>query len=623
MNSVADSIRIAKLSGFGRGKDQTFEKSSVSFGTDPNCDVRFDATWDKTVSPRHATIEKRSDGWWIIDQSRDGCWIDGRRVQQEKLQPGAVVELGKGGPRVRIDSGQAVVAAPSSFQTSKPELLKHPATQSVQSPSAPSFVREGTSPAARPFAPTAIHHGDGKRLAPWLALAALLVIAAIIGGVWITRKPATQEHVGFDGRDLSASHVGKVITTATAAPGAIAEWQPVVDMGEEIFPSFLVAAATMKESPFDALNDSPTRLGDKRGIVGVEIVNPTAHSKVRVELGENEIMRASTYEAELPAAGETYRIYPSPNYRFDVLERIKQTTPLSIAMSVSLNGTSLGQKAKTVRIASINDCPFAVALDDGSDQPKAVPMDWMFAAYVNENHPISDELRKEALKSGIVPAFMGYQGDADAVYKQVFAIWYVLQRRGVRYSNITTTPGASKEVYSQYVRFIDQSINNSQANCVDGSVLFASILRQIGIEPILVLVPGHMFVGFYVDADGQQVDFLETTMIGNLPSSTSAPTENEKSAGFGRRPSAIKGILEPATDTGAGDKDSLQCFVAAIKAAREEYGQYFGDAGTAEKKSLYKYKYKSQTVRKDKANCQAIPVAQAREMGLMPIGYQP
>lgn len=612
---MPDSITISKLSGFGRGKDQAFEKSSITLGTDGSCDVRFDPAWDKTVSPRHATIEKRSDGWWITDQSRDGTWIDGQRVQQSKLNPGTVVELGKGGPRVRIDTASGA-AKPAAVQTSKPEIFTRPPVSSGDPITTATRKPAREIPVAR-TGPPPRDRDTSQLLKPVLALAALVLIVAVVGGVWLMRTPGGhQDRTGFGKREGFAKQVGQVVTTETAAPGATAEWRPVVDMGEEIFPSFIIASATMKESPFDSVNDSPARLGDKRGVIGVEIVNPAANSKVRVGIEENEVMHASVYEAELPTAGETYRIYPSPSYRFDALQKIKQTTPLSITVSVSLNGTSLGQKAKTIRVASINDCPFAVVTGGSADQPEAVRMDWMFAAYVNENHPISDELRKEALKTGIVPAFIGYQGDPDMVYKQVFAIWYVLQRRGVRYSNITTTPGSSKEVYSQYVRFIDQSINNSQANCVDGSVLFASILRQIGIDPILVLVPGHMFMGFYVDPDGKQADFLETTMIGQIPSNTDTPKE---SAGFGKTPTAIKGILEPAIDTGAGDKDSQQAFIAAIKTARQEYGQYFGDAGTAEKRSLYK----SRTVRKEKANCQALPVAKARDMGVMPIGYQP
>src|SRR5205814_10383736 len=66
---------------------------------------------------------------------------------------------------------------------------------------------------------------------------------------------------------------------------------------------------------------------------------------------------------------------------------------------------------------------------------------------------------------------------------QVLAVWAALQKRGIKYSSTTTTPGGSSEVYSQYIRFVDQSIDNTQANCADGSVLFASMLRKLSIKP--------------------------------------------------------------------------------------------------------------------------------------------
>jgi hypothetical protein len=64
------------------------------------------------------------------------------------------------------------------------------------------------------------------------------------------------------------------------------------------------------------------------------------------------------------------------------------------------------------------------------------------------------------------------------------------------------------------VRFIEESIDNKQANCVDGSVLLASILRKIDIHPFLVTVPGHMYMGFYLDAEGKMPLAIETTILG-------------------------------------------------------------------------------------------------------------
>jgi hypothetical protein len=84
----------------------------------------------------------------------------------------------------------------------------------------------------------------------------------------------------------------------------------------------------------------------------------------------------------------------------------------------------------------------------------------------------------------------------------------------VKYSSIPTSSAQSRAVISQHVRFPDETYQNRQANCVDGTVLFASVLYKLGINPQLVLMPGHMFLGFFMDAGRSQVQFLETTLIG-------------------------------------------------------------------------------------------------------------
>ena len=48
-------------------------------------------------------------------------------------------------------------------------------------------------------------------------------------------------------------------------------------------------------------------------------------------------------------------------------------------------------------------------------------------------------------------------------------------------------------------------------------MLFASLLYKIGIHPILVMKPGHMFVGYLLDEGHKQFEFLETTMFGAGP----------------------------------------------------------------------------------------------------------
>jgi hypothetical protein len=142
-----------------------------------------------------------------------------------------------------------------------------------------------------------------------------------------------------------------------------------------------------------------------------------------------------------------------------------------------------------------------------------------FAAYVNEENPMIDHLLREALNTRIVNRFLGYQGSPEAVDNQVYALWNVLQKRNFRYSSVSNTSLSSNVVFSQRVRTFDDALESSQINCVDGSVLFASLLRAINIEPILVRTPGHMFVGYYTDANHKDMKFLETTIVESSRSS--------------------------------------------------------------------------------------------------------
>ena len=113
-------------------------------------------------------------------------------------------------------------------------------------------------------------------------------------------------------------------------------------------------------------------------------------------------------------------------------------------------------------------------------------------------------------------------------------LWNILQKRNFRYSSVSNTSLSSNVVFSQRVRTFDDALESSQINCVDGSVLFASLLRAINIDPILVRTPGHMFVGYYTDNSHTDMNFLETTMIGDVDLDDFFPDEQLDSTMVGK-----------------------------------------------------------------------------------------
>ena len=290
-----------------------------------------------------------------------------------------------------------------------------------------------------------------------------------------------------------------------AQSSSTATWQPLFDL-DDLFPSFILATATAAASQ----NTSANYIGDPFGLVGIGVRTSADNTRIRMQIAIDQIADPTALETALGAQGE-YRIYPKIKYRYQTLSAIRQPLTVNVSISVSIDSAPPETRTATLRVRSINDAVTAVRLSNGTQSSKA----WTLVAFVNENHPAIDQILRQALNIPvpIVREFVGTQQGPQMVVNQVFAIWYLFQRLGFTYSSITTPSGFSDKVQSQTVRFLEDSVRTRQSNCIDGTVLFASILRKIGIEPFIVSIPGHAFLGFWMDNERKVPGFLETTAM--------------------------------------------------------------------------------------------------------------
>ena len=308
-------------------------------------------------------------------------------------------------------------------------------------------------------------------------------------------------------------------------------------LGGNVFPSAILSvAATDAEviPPADTLF-----VGNPKSLIAIRVKSDQANSLVRIELNETPFFARSVSEFVLPRAHAEYTIYPEVLWRYDALRDNVQAEPFSVVANVELNRHSLGQKVRTFSMRSINECLLGFVQRQPGGGSRFVSTRLFFAAYVNEEHPLIDQILREALDTRIVRRFLGYQGTATTVDKQVYALWHVLQKRKLRYSSISYSSLSSNFVYAQRVRTFEDAMASSQINCVDGSALFASLLRAINITPVLVQLPGHMFVGYYEDAERTKLTFLETTMIGDVDLDDYFPGERLDSTMVGKTQSQM------------------------------------------------------------------------------------
>lgn len=292
------------------------------------------------------------------------------------------------------------------------------------------------------------------------------------------------------------------------------DYELVDQLGGNLFPSAILSVATTNTQVIPPM--SGEYVGNPKSCVAIKLKSGHANTVVRIELAETPFYARSVSTFVLPKEHTEYIIYPDILWRYNALRDNEQAEPISVVSNVEVDGKDLGQKVRTFSVRSINECllGFNKQLPDG--RTRYVSTRLFYAAYVNEENPLIDKVLREALNTRIVRRFLGYQSTPEMVDKQVYALWYVLQKRNFKYSSVSYSSLSSNVVYAQRVRTFEDALNSSQINCVDGSVLFASLLRAINITPVLVQMPGHMFVGYYTDFAKKNLTFLETTMIGDV-----------------------------------------------------------------------------------------------------------
>ncbi|HEX9962653.1 MAG TPA: PrsW family glutamic-type intramembrane protease [Pyrinomonadaceae bacterium] len=104
-------LKITIQNGSMAGRTAELESGFLTLGRDLNCNVRFDLN-ERVVSSKHAFIEARPDGFYLTDNnSTNGTYVNGSRVQFHKLNPEDVFSLGREGIAVKV-----YVEAPPAFQ---------------------------------------------------------------------------------------------------------------------------------------------------------------------------------------------------------------------------------------------------------------------------------------------------------------------------------------------------------------------------------------------------------------------------------------------------------------------------------------------------------------------------
>lgn len=121
-------------------------------------------------------------------------------------------------------------------------------------------------------------------------------------------------------------------------------------------------------------------------------------------------------------------------------------------------------------------------------------------AFITPNHPKVTEIiikANQILNKWVgSPSFIAYQSkNPNNVKMQMAAIYTVLQQESIAYC----MPPASFEMVGQRVRLSESVLQQKLGTCLDLSLLYAGCLEAVGLNPLIIFLKGHAFVGCWLE----------------------------------------------------------------------------------------------------------------------------
>lgn len=132
-------------------------------------------------------------------------------------------------------------------------------------------------------------------------------------------------------------------------------------------------------------------------------------------------------------------------------------------------------------------------------------------AFVTPNHPRIQQFLRYAAERHPDHRLLG---KLDNVASQAEAVYKALQLDAdITYVNSSLVFNPRSGATGQRVRLPHECLDERQANCLDGALLFASLLEALSIDAAIVIVPGHAIVGWRTGEGEEEWQYVETTLL--------------------------------------------------------------------------------------------------------------
>ena len=245
------------------------------------------------------------------------------------------------------------------------------------------------------------------------------------------------------------------------------------------------------------------------GMVGVTISNSTdsvLRNRVTVQIPGWSDQEIQIVEM---AAGDVRTLIFAPTFLPRLYRNKELTAATVVVQATDMGGRTVFEHTVPTRLRAAGDMFWGNGF-------KYAPF---IASWVTPHDPRIELLlskAKEYMPGRRLPGYEEWKDSAQqekSTQLQAAAIYRALQEAGISYVKSSLTFGRNTSV-SERIRMPRESLRQTSANCIDGVVMYASLFENLGMEPTVVLVPGHAYVGIRLGRDSDKYLYVDTALTG-------------------------------------------------------------------------------------------------------------
>jgi hypothetical protein len=285
----------------------------------------------------------------------------------------------------------------------------------------------------------------------------------------------------------------------------------------------------------------------------VRKAQPPGYVRLRLKSFVEEYSATAIDTIEMEYSEELEEIHQLPTFFPERMRAVNELTRATLHIVIDdLDGATEQESTFPIWLLARTSAYNARVEDPSKGQ--WVDLSHFYGAWVTPNAPEILQLLRRVADLHPERAITGYLSQTkkvatrtQEVEAQVRAVYNALKAEQILYIRSGLTLGAGEGESMQRARLPREVLATKSANCLDGTLLMASVLEAGSLNPGLTLVPGHAFLAWekqpadkWEGADEDRWGYVETTMI-STDSFEAAQTEGRRQAKYWQGKKAAMG----------------------------------------------------------------------------------